>query len=207
MWHRVAAKRRCHPPRGAGSSEREPQDYCTAATRPSPRIRHPHQPSQVAIHGVVGGMGSPLLLLHGNPLTHITGAWSRRDWPRSSPWWQRTCAAMATAASRADCLITATIRSGHTARLYGYEQAWSAYAADLARCLALPCGHYPAEQAPDETYEELRGFFARWRGAAPAPSHRRPGPRPHEGSRSQYLATDRARRPSGDRRSRCRCSE
>jgi haloacetate dehalogenase len=49
----------------------------------------------------------------------------------------------------------------HTARLYGYEQAWSAYATDLARCVVLPCGHYPAEQAPDETYAELRGFFAR----------------------------------------------
>ena len=48
-----------------------------------------------------------------------------------------------------------------TARLYGYEQAWSAYATDLARCVVLPCGHYPAEQAPDETYAELRGFFAR----------------------------------------------
>jgi haloacetate dehalogenase len=69
----------------------------------------------------------------------------------------------------------------HTARLYGYEQAWSAYATDLARCVVLPCGHYPAEQAPDETYAELRGF-----DAAPP--------------------TDRARRPSGDRRSRCRCS-
>ena len=27
--------------------------------------------------------------------------------------------------------------------------------------VALPCGHYPAEQAPDETSAELRGFFAR----------------------------------------------
>ena len=25
----------------------------------------------VAIHGVIGGAGPPLLLLHGNPLTHI----------------------------------------------------------------------------------------------------------------------------------------
>jgi hypothetical protein len=23
----------------------------------------------------------------------------------------------------------------------------------------LPCGHYPAEQSPDETYRELRAFF------------------------------------------------
>jgi hypothetical protein len=36
----------------------------------------------------------------------------------------------------------------------------SAYATDLARGVALPCEDYPAEQAPDETYAELRGFFA-----------------------------------------------
>ena len=47
----------------------------------------------------------------------------------------------------------------HTARLYGYEQAWSAYVTDLVRCVALPCGHYPAEQAPAETFVELRRFF------------------------------------------------
>ena len=48
----------------------------------------------------------------------------------------------------------------HTAALYGYEKAWSAYVTDLVRCVALPCGHYPAEQAPEETYTELRAFFA-----------------------------------------------
>jgi haloacetate dehalogenase len=48
----------------------------------------------------------------------------------------------------------------HTARLYGYEEAWSAYVTDLWRCVALPCGHYPAEQAPEATYQELRKFFA-----------------------------------------------
>jgi hypothetical protein len=26
-------------------------------------------------------------------------------------------------------------------------------------CVALPCGHYPAEQAPDETYTTLVKFF------------------------------------------------
>jgi haloacetate dehalogenase len=47
----------------------------------------------------------------------------------------------------------------HTSKLYRYEEAWSRYASNLVRCVALPCGHYPAEQAPDETYAELRGFF------------------------------------------------
>jgi haloacetate dehalogenase len=49
----------------------------------------------------------------------------------------------------------------HTARLYGYETAWSQYLANLVRCVALPCGHYPAEQAPEQTYAELHAFFAR----------------------------------------------
>jgi haloacetate dehalogenase len=47
----------------------------------------------------------------------------------------------------------------HTARLFGYEKAWAAYVSDLVRCVALPCGHYPAEQAPEQTYTELRAFF------------------------------------------------
>jgi len=47
----------------------------------------------------------------------------------------------------------------HTARLFGYEQAWLAYTTNLVRCVALPCGHYPAEQAPEATYGELRAFF------------------------------------------------
>jgi hypothetical protein len=44
---------------------------------------------------------------------------------------------------------------------YGYDAAWSAYVTDLVRCVALPWGHYPAEQAPEETYTELREFFAK----------------------------------------------
>jgi hypothetical protein len=30
---------------------------------------------------------------------------------------------------------------------------------NLVRSVALPCGHYTAEQAPDETYRKLHGFF------------------------------------------------
>ena len=47
----------------------------------------------------------------------------------------------------------------HTAKYYSFEEAWSKYVTNLVRCVALPCGHYPAEQAPDETYRELHGFF------------------------------------------------
>jgi hypothetical protein len=28
----------------------------------------------------------------------------------------------------------------------------------------LPCGHYPTEQAPEETYQELSHFFASAQG-------------------------------------------
>ena len=48
----------------------------------------------------------------------------------------------------------------HTTKFYGYEKGWSTYVSNLVGCRALPCGHYPAEQAPDETYAELRTFFS-----------------------------------------------
>jgi len=46
----------------------------------------------------------------------------------------------------------------HVHRSYRPIEAWQARAADV-RGKALPCGHYPAEQVPDETYAELRAFF------------------------------------------------
>ncbi|MGE5095437.1 MAG: alpha/beta fold hydrolase [Betaproteobacteria bacterium] len=46
----------------------------------------------------------------------------------------------------------------HVNRSYKPIEAWKERAADV-RGKMLPCGHYPAEQAPDETYAELRAFF------------------------------------------------
>jgi haloacetate dehalogenase len=37
---------------------------------------------------------------------------------------------------------------------------WPRYAADIRAGKALPCGHYLSEEAPNETYAELRAFFA-----------------------------------------------
>ena len=37
---------------------------------------------------------------------------------------------------------------------------WQRYAADIRGAKALPCGHYLSEEAPEETYQELRAFFA-----------------------------------------------
>lgn len=46
----------------------------------------------------------------------------------------------------------------HVHRSYKPIEAWQARATDV-RGKALPCGHYPAEQAPEETLAELLAFF------------------------------------------------
>jgi haloacetate dehalogenase len=38
-------------------------------------------------------------------------------------------------------------------------EIWQRYAADIRGAKALPCGHYLSEEAPQETYKELREFF------------------------------------------------
>jgi haloacetate dehalogenase len=47
----------------------------------------------------------------------------------------------------------------HVNRSYKPLDAWRERASNV-RGRMLPCGHYPAEQSPDETYTELRAFFA-----------------------------------------------
>jgi haloacetate dehalogenase len=47
----------------------------------------------------------------------------------------------------------------HVNRSYKPLDAWSERALDV-RGKMLACGHYPAEQVPEETLDELRGFFA-----------------------------------------------
>jgi haloacetate dehalogenase len=39
-------------------------------------------------------------------------------------------------------------------------EIWQRYATDIRGAKALPCGHYLSEEAPEETYKELREFFA-----------------------------------------------
>jgi haloacetate dehalogenase len=46
----------------------------------------------------------------------------------------------------------------HVNRSYKPIEAWRERASDV-RGKMLPCGHYPAEQSPDETCAELRAFF------------------------------------------------
>jgi haloacetate dehalogenase len=39
-------------------------------------------------------------------------------------------------------------------------EIWRRYASDIRAGKALPCGHYLSDEAPEETYRELRQFFA-----------------------------------------------
>jgi haloacetate dehalogenase len=47
----------------------------------------------------------------------------------------------------------------HVNRSFKPLEAWRERAHDV-RGRMLPCGHYPAEQCPEETYAELRAFFS-----------------------------------------------
>ncbi|HEX3945259.1 MAG TPA: alpha/beta hydrolase [Rhizomicrobium sp.] len=41
----------------------------------------------------------------------------------------------------------------------GAGEVWQRYATDIRGAKALSCGHYLSEEAPEETYKELREFF------------------------------------------------
>jgi haloacetate dehalogenase len=47
----------------------------------------------------------------------------------------------------------------HIEQYFKPRAAWPQYAEHVAGFEALPAGHYPQEQAPEETYRALRGFF------------------------------------------------
>jgi haloacetate dehalogenase len=47
----------------------------------------------------------------------------------------------------------------HTEKFFDPHAAWPQYASNIVRMRALPCGHYPAEQVPDDVYHELDRFF------------------------------------------------
>lgn len=50
--------------------------------------------------------------------------------------------------------------TGGVGRNHKSMEIWPLYASDIRGGKALPCGHYLSEEAPNETYEELRAFFA-----------------------------------------------
>lgn len=47
----------------------------------------------------------------------------------------------------------------HTAHHHDPRVEWPKYCANIVRMAELPCGHYPTEQAPEETYQELSKFL------------------------------------------------
>ena len=49
--------------------------------------------------------------------------------------------------------------TGGVGRNQKSEEIWPKYATDIRGMKALPCGHYLSEEAPEETYAELRAFF------------------------------------------------
>ena len=49
----------------------------------------------------------------------------------------------------------------HVEQHFSPREAWPQYAEDIADFVPLPAGHYPQEQAPQETYEALHSFLAR----------------------------------------------
>jgi haloacetate dehalogenase len=49
--------------------------------------------------------------------------------------------------------------SGGVGRNHKPAEIWARYANDIVAAKALPCGHYLSEEAPEETYRELRDFF------------------------------------------------
>jgi haloacetate dehalogenase len=50
--------------------------------------------------------------------------------------------------------------TGGVGRSHKPMEIWSRYASDIRGGKALPCGHYLSDEAPEETYHELREFFA-----------------------------------------------
>jgi haloacetate dehalogenase len=50
--------------------------------------------------------------------------------------------------------------TGGVGRHHDAMAVWPRYASDIRAGKALPCGHYLSDEAPEETYRELRDFFA-----------------------------------------------
>jgi haloacetate dehalogenase len=49
--------------------------------------------------------------------------------------------------------------TGAVGRIHKPADIWPRYASDIRGAKALPCGHYLSEEAPEESYAELRAFF------------------------------------------------
>jgi haloacetate dehalogenase len=64
------------------------------------------------------------------------------------------------AGRKIDCpILVLWGEKSHVERHFEPMEAWRAHASDIAGGRRLPCGHYPAEQCPDETLDELLRFL------------------------------------------------
>ena len=52
----------------------------------------------------------------------------------------------------------------HTALHHNPRIEWPKFCEHIKRMVELPCGHYPTEQAPEETFQELNTFFGSLKG-------------------------------------------
>ena len=50
-------------------------------------------------------------------------------------------------------------QQSHTEKMFDARVAWPLYAANIVKLCPLACGHYPAEQVPDDVYRELYAFL------------------------------------------------
>ena len=50
-------------------------------------------------------------------------------------------------------------QQSHTSHHHDPTVEWPKYCSNIERMVALPCGHYPTEQAPRETLAEFLAFF------------------------------------------------
>ena len=50
----------------------------------------------------------------------------------------------------------------HTEKMFDPREVWPQYVRSLPQFCPLPCGHYLSEEAPNETYAELRAFLGRF---------------------------------------------
>ena len=73
------------------------------------------------------------------------------------PWTPWTSPPAAGSRRRFSLLWGAT---GAVGRLQKPAEVWEDYAVNIRGAEALPCGHYLSEEAPEETYRALHGFFA-----------------------------------------------
>ena len=98
---------------------------------------------------------TPLLPQSGNRARHVRGL-SRRPTASISRWTPGTSAAGKKITCPSLILWGAT---GAVGRNHKPAEVWKDYATDIRGAQALPCGHYLSEEAPEETYQELREFF------------------------------------------------